>query len=110
MKQFKVGVIGLGARGSWWTKDMLSEHEQIVVTAICDLYEDRLESVCKALEEKGKPIALCTKDYRELIESDEVDTVFVLSGEGTVEDAECSNTKPTYILKNIREVYNRIKN
>ena len=39
-----------------------------------------------------------------------VDTIFVLSGEGTVEDAECSNTKPTYILKNIREVYNRIKN
>ena len=80
MKQFKVGVIGLGARGSWWTKDMLSEHEHIAVTAICDLYEDRLESVYKALEEKGKPIALCTKDYRELIESDEVDTVFVLSG------------------------------
>ena len=37
-----------------------------------------------------------------------VDTVFVLSGEGTVEDAEKSETKPTYIMKNIREVYNNI--
>ena len=38
-----------------------------------------------------------------------VDTIFVLSGEGTVKDAEESDTKPTYIIKNIREVYNRIK-
>ena len=37
-----------------------------------------------------------------------IDTVFVLSGEGTVEDAENSDTKPTYIMQNIREVYNNI--
>jgi HAD superfamily hydrolase (TIGR01457 family) len=38
-----------------------------------------------------------------------VDTVFVLSGEGTVKDVEASETKPTYIIENIREIYNRIK-
>ena len=38
-----------------------------------------------------------------------IDTIFVLSGEGTVKDAEESDTKPTYIIENIREVYNRIK-
>ena len=38
-----------------------------------------------------------------------VDTIFVLSGEGTVADAEASDTKPTYIIDNIREVYNIIK-
>lgn len=37
-----------------------------------------------------------------------VDTVFVLSGEGTLKDALESDTKPTYILENIRELYNRI--
>ena len=37
-----------------------------------------------------------------------IDTIFVLSGEGTREDAESSDTKPTYILDNIREVYKRI--
>ena len=37
-----------------------------------------------------------------------VDTVFVLSGEGTLKDAEESETKPTYIIENIREIYNRI--
>ncbi len=33
-----------------------------------------------------------------------VDTVLVLSGEGTVEDAEASSTKPTYIMNDIGEV------
>ncbi len=37
-----------------------------------------------------------------------VDTVLVLSGEGTLADAENTDTKPTYILENIRELYNRI--
>ncbi|MBQ4071665.1 MAG: HAD-IIA family hydrolase [Clostridia bacterium] len=38
-----------------------------------------------------------------------VDTVFVLSGEGTLADAEATDKKPTYILSNIRELYNIIK-
>lgn len=37
-----------------------------------------------------------------------IDTVFVLSGEGTMKDVEESEIKPTYILKNIRELYNLI--
>lgn len=38
-----------------------------------------------------------------------IDTVFVLSGEGTMLDAENSETPPTYILNGIRELYNKIK-
>ena len=37
-----------------------------------------------------------------------IDTILVLSGEGTAKDAEESDTKPTYIFKNIREVYRNI--
>lgn len=37
-----------------------------------------------------------------------IDTIFVLSGEGTLQDAENTDTKPTYIMQNIREVYNTI--
>ena len=39
-----------------------------------------------------------------------VDTILVLSGEGTVADAENSDTKPTYIMNDIREIYNKIFN
>lgn len=38
-----------------------------------------------------------------------IDTIFVLSGEGTMVDAENSDTPPTYIFKGIREVFNEIK-
>ena len=38
-----------------------------------------------------------------------IDTIFVLSGEGTMQDAENTETKPTYIFKNIREVLNNLK-
>ena len=37
-----------------------------------------------------------------------VDTVFVLSGEGTRRDGEESSTPPTYIMENIKEVLNSI--
>jgi HAD superfamily hydrolase (TIGR01450 family) len=37
-----------------------------------------------------------------------VDTVFVLSGEGTLEDLSKSEIKPTYVMENIRELYNEI--
>ncbi|MBQ6893383.1 MAG: HAD-IIA family hydrolase [Clostridia bacterium] len=36
----------------------------------------------------------------------DVDTALVLSGEGTVSDIEASDKKPTFIYKNIREIYN----
>ena len=38
-----------------------------------------------------------------------IDTIFVLSGEGTMADAENTDTKPTYILNNIREVLQNIE-
>jgi len=37
-----------------------------------------------------------------------IDTIFVLSGEGTMEDVKTTETKPTYIMQNIREIYNSI--
>lgn len=39
-----------------------------------------------------------------------ISTIFVLSGEGTMEDVEKSETKPEFIRKNIREIYEEISN
>lgn len=38
-----------------------------------------------------------------------IDTVFVLSGEGTLEDLKTSEVKPTYIYNNIKEMLENIK-
>ena len=35
-----------------------------------------------------------------------VSTIFVLSGEGTMEDVKNSKEEPEFIYKNIRELYN----
>lgn len=39
-----------------------------------------------------------------------IDTIFVLSGEGTLEDVKNSENKPTYVMNNIREIYDTIFN
>lgn len=39
-----------------------------------------------------------------------VSSIFVLSGEGTIEDIEKFNEHPTFIYKNIKEVYSELKN
>ncbi len=39
----------------------------------------------------------------------QVDTIFVLSGEGTVDDLKKSYIKPSYVLDNIKEILNEIK-
>ena len=38
-----------------------------------------------------------------------ISTIFVLSGEGTLEDLETSEKKPTYVLKDVQELYNILK-
>ncbi len=38
-----------------------------------------------------------------------INTIFVLSGEGTMEDVEKGETKPKYIFENIRELYNQLR-
>lgn len=37
-----------------------------------------------------------------------ISTVFVLSGEGTMEDLEKSESKPTYVMSGVREIYNKL--
>lgn len=38
-----------------------------------------------------------------------ISTIFVLSGEGTMEDVEASDKKPEFIFENIRKIYEEIK-
>lgn len=37
-----------------------------------------------------------------------IDTVFVLSGEGTLEDLKASTVEPTYVMRNIKELFENI--
>ena len=76
---FKVGVIGLGMRGMAHVKDILTERDDVVISAVCDLYEDRmLEAVNVCKDKKGWSVA-AESNYRRLIERDDVDVACVFS-------------------------------
>lgn len=80
MAKRKAGIIGLGARGmSLLEHVVLALDKYCEVTAVCDVYEDRMSDAKKIVVEKGQKEPFMTKDYRELIDSDNVDTVFVFS-------------------------------
>lgn len=79
MAEFRVGVIGLGGRGRGHIRHTLAGRDDVVVTAVCDVYEDRcLEMVDFCRDKYGIEIAH-TADYRELIERDDVDVVCIFS-------------------------------
>lgn len=79
MKTFRVGVIGLGKRGFSLTRDILCEMEGVTVTAVCDLYEDRVENAAKLIEEKCGNVPKKTLDHREVIADADVDVVCIFS-------------------------------
>ena len=49
MKELKVGFIGLGARGMVLLKDIVLKMEEVSVTAVCDVYEERVQSAAEAV-------------------------------------------------------------
>lgn len=79
MKDFvRVGVVGLGHRGLWVVRETLLPNERYRVTAVCDLYTDRVEEAQKAVTDTGAPKPFGTTDYRKLLTRDDVDAVLVM--------------------------------
>lgn len=76
-EKVRVGIIGLGERGySMMEKNWLKFHD-VEVTAICDLYNDRIEKAsCKIEETYGKK-PFCTLNYKELLLSEQIDLVYI---------------------------------
>jgi len=79
METIKVGVFGLGIRG----RNLLAhvvDVENVKVTALCDLYEERIEQGIEIIRKKGlEDPVLCTADYHELIACKDVDVVMIFA-------------------------------
>lgn len=76
METIRVGLIGLGCRGRDLLRTSLLPLPQVNVTAVCDVYEDRVENTLNFLKEKNLEARGFT-DYRELLASGLVDAVVV---------------------------------
>ncbi len=81
MKKVKVAAVGLGGRGYGILHGLLCRMDNVTVTAVCDLYEDRVkaavEAVAELCGEAGRPFG--TTDFREIMLRDDVDAVIIMS-------------------------------
>ncbi len=74
----RVGVIGLGGRGAGILQPVIFENEKVRLTAVCDVYEDRVTSAQEAAEKAGFARPFGTTDYHELLARADVDAVLIV--------------------------------
>ena len=80
LKKIRLGYVGLGTRGFGVLDKCFSEMPDVEITYVCDIKQEKIDKTVNALVEKGRPAPKTTTDYRELVASDEVDAVAVMTG------------------------------
>lgn len=80
MKKIRFGFIGLGRRGVVLLNNFFLQRDDIEITALCDVYEDRMDDIEKILLESNRPKPFKSKDYREILKRDDVDAVIISTG------------------------------
>lgn len=77
MKQFRVGLIGVGGRGEGLYRVSLKDRKYIDIVAVCDEYIDRCEYVSKEMQEDGRQEPKLYTDYKKCIDEMELDAIVV---------------------------------
>lgn len=75
LESIRMGVIGLGGRGSSMLS-LLLMMEDVRVAAVCDLYPDRMQAGADQAAQAGQQAQGYT-DYRELLARDDLDAVMI---------------------------------
>ena len=79
MGLIKVGIFGLGIRGYSLLAHVCNV-KNVKVTALCDLYSERIDRAVNYMKEKNLQEPLfCTDDYHKLIAHKEVDVVMIFA-------------------------------
>ena len=79
MEKVRVAVIGVGCRGQYMLENCLWEMENMCVTAVCDIYEDRVQWAVEAIQRHGHPAPFATTDWHAVLNKDLADAVLILS-------------------------------
>ncbi len=81
MEKVRVAAVGVGGRGYGILAGLLLAMDNCTVTAVCDLYEDRVkaaeDAVAAKYGEACRPFG--TTDYHEIMTRDDVDAVIIMS-------------------------------
>ena len=76
-EKIKLAVIGLGGRGKSMLKNVIVRFDDVEITALCDLYEDRNEAAAEIVREAKGNTPFCTADYKEVLARDDVEAVYI---------------------------------
>ncbi len=77
--KLNMAFVGLGQRGPYLVAMVLDTMPDVNVSAICDLYDDRLENISKMIRDKRGVEPFVTKDYRDLLKGGVADCLIVSS-------------------------------
>ena len=78
MERIRMGVIGLGNRGTSILRDVLLSFQDVDIVSVCDVYADRVENAANLIKEKrGEAPAIQTTDYKEALNKELLDAVYV---------------------------------
>ena len=79
MEKVRVGIIGLGCRGQFILDGLLLYMDNVHVTAVCDLYEDRVEHGAASVEHAYGQRPFSSTDWHEILDPTRVDAVLITS-------------------------------
>ena len=79
MDKVRLGVIGLGQRGTGLVKDLFLQMPQVTVAALCDDYGTRAADVAAHVQEKTGNMPYATKDWKELLTREDVDALLIFT-------------------------------
>lgn len=76
-ERVKIGMIGLGARGSDLLERLILPMEDVDILAVCDLYEDRREAGAAAVRQARGGDCAAFADYRDVLAVPGLDAVLI---------------------------------
>ena len=77
MKKMRIGIVGLGARGIMILKDVLLPMEGYSITAVCDVYPDRLQQADELITAAGEQAPRKFQSYTDMLQSGMLDAVYI---------------------------------
>ena len=79
MEKVRVAVVGIGCRGQYMMEHCLLEMDNMVVTAVCDTYEDRVQWGVDTVVRHGQPAPFASTNWHDVLNKELADAVMILS-------------------------------
>lgn len=76
-EKINLAMVGLGARGIGLLQLVYLQHEDVEISIVCDVYEDRCEEAANLIEKTGRKRPETTTNYKDILNHKETDAVIL---------------------------------